>query len=187
MKFNISLYAGLIACLFFAVTRSVAQESPLDICPEFQLYPTGMLPGLRVEKGIRGSHALSLRVGYNVVRHGSAGEHDSERGGGPGFSLGYKHYFSDGFRGWFAGVKNDFWFNTIDWQDDPSLPDYLFGPTTIPVVQPTAEVGFLFKFGQNWIFAPTLAFGFEINVKTKGEPTGEGAIFLAGLQFGKRF
>jgi hypothetical protein len=41
--------------------------------------------------------------------------------------------------------------------------------------------------GDNWIFTPGIAFGVEINVKTEGEPVGEGAIILVGLMLGKRF
>jgi hypothetical protein len=187
MKFNIALFTGIVACLLFTATRSAAQKAPFDLSAGFQLYPTGMLPGFRIEKGFGTRHALSIRAGYNVVRHGGAGKHDDERGGGAGFTLGYKRYFSDGFRGWFAGVKNDLWFNEIDWKDNIGQPGETAGTTRITVVQPTAEAGFLFEFGRTWVFAPTLAFGFEINVKTKGEPTGEGTIFLAGVLVGKRF
>ncbi|MFQ5446553.1 MAG: hypothetical protein ACE5FF_06435 [Saprospiraceae bacterium] len=187
MKINIVLTFALAALLQTLTADAIAQQTPLDISLEFQAYPTGLLPGLRVEKGFGTRHTLHLRAGYNLVRHGSAGKHEDERGGGAGFTIGYKRYFSGGFRGWFAGVKNDFWLNEIDWKDGVGQPGESSGTTNITVVQPTAEAGFLFEFGRSWIFAPTLAFGFEINVKTKGEPTGEGAIFLAGLQFGRRF
>lgn len=177
----------LAVFLQIAAAKTEAQETPLNVSAEFQIYPTGMLPGLRIEKGFGIRHALLLRAGYNVVRHGDAGKHDDERGGGPGFTFGYKRYFAEGFRGWFAGVKNDFWFNEIKWKDNAGLPNESAGTSRISVVQPTAVAGFLFEFGHDWILAPALAFGFEINVKTKGEPTGEGAIFLAGIQLGKRF
>jgi len=187
MKFNAALTLCLAVFLQIAAAKTEAQEMPLDGSLEFQAYPTGIIPSLRIEKGFGTRHVLLLRAGYNVVRHGDAGKHDDERGGGPGFTFGYKRYFSGRFRGGFAGVKNDFWFNEIRWKNNTGLPNEYAGTSRISVVQPTAEAGFLFEFGHDWILAPALAFGFEINVKTKGEPTGEGAIFLAGIQLGKRF
>jgi hypothetical protein len=54
------------------------------------------------------------------------------------------------------------------------------------VLQPTLEAGWGFVVGEKIVFTPTVAFGFEINVKTEGEPTGEGAIVLLGINLAYR-
>ncbi len=58
--------------------------------------------------------------------------------------------------------------------------------SNITVIQPTIELGYLIKKEFSHI-TPTIAFGYEWNVKTNGEPTGEGAILLLRIQIGKRF
>jgi hypothetical protein len=48
------------------------------------------------------------------------------------------------------------------------------------------EAGWLFILNEKLIFAPSLAWGYEINIVTDGEPTGEGMILLAGINLGYR-
>jgi hypothetical protein len=152
---------------------------------EAQAYPTGQIFGLTFEKILSQKDALHLRLGYNRVRHGDAGVHDEETGGGFGFTLGYRRYFSNTPTTWHLGFRNDCWFNTIDWKDfkNSSIQS---GTSKILVIQPILEGGYLFSFKNNWILDLSLAFGVEINAKTKGEPTGEGLILLGGVTFGKR-
>ena len=171
---------------FFVSTFLYSQNNPLDICFEFQAYPTGLIPGVRIEKGFDEKNAVHLRLGYQFIDHRDLGKHSDETGSGYGFTVGYKRYFKDDFNGFFAGIRNDIWFNEIDWED-ADVQNTESGTSEIIVLQPTAEAGYLFNLGGNWILAPTLAFGYEVNVKTKGEPTGEGAILLVGVNFGKRF
>ncbi len=176
----------LVTLMLLASILCSAQDVFLDIDFEFQAYPTGLIPGLRLEGG-KGRNAAHLRLGYNWIRHGDFGKHDDERGDGFGFSLGYKRYFKDGQTGFFVGTKNDFWFNELDWKENIGEPDERSGQTKITVVQPTAEFGYAFLVNSGFVIAPNIAFGYEVNVKTEGEPTGEGAIFLLGVLFGKRF
>lgn len=170
----------------FAFLFAQAQRGPVDVDFELQAYPTGLIPGVRVDLNVAGKNAAYLRLGYQLIDHRDLGKHMDEKGSGLGFTLGYKRYIKSGFQGLFFGARNDIWFNKIDWEDF-NIVIARSGTTKITVVQPTAEAGYLFELGNGWIFAPTLAFGFEINVKTKGEPTGEGAIVLLGLNVGKRF
>lgn len=179
---------SIFAILFCFACTGFAQTGPFDVNFEFQAYPAGLIPGLRLEKGFAQKNAASLRLGYQFIDHQDFGKHDDETGSGYGFTLGYKRYLKENFVGWFAGLRNDFWWNEIDWEDAVLGPAGLrIGTTDIFVVQPTVEAGYAFALGQNWVFSPALAFGFEVNVKTEGEPTGEGAIFLLGLNFGRRF
>lgn len=155
-----------------------------DLHFEFQAYPTGLIPGIRIEKNLTNGNAVHVRLGYNWIRHRDLGVHDDERGDGIGFSLGYKKYFSSEFKGWSLGIRNDFWWNSIDWRDDEASGQVL-GHTDITVIQPTLELTYLFE-KPGISFAPSIALGYEWNVKTNGEPTGEGAILLVGIQIGKR-
>ena len=157
-------------------------QSYLDVLFEFQAYPTGLIPGVRIEKSLGVKSAAHVRLGYNWIRHRDLGKHDDEHGVGFGFTIGYKRYFRNNHDGFSLGLKNDIWWNTIDWTDEPSSS----GTTDITVLQPTLELAYSFIKG-DLVISPSLAFGFEWNVRTEGEPTGEGAILLVGIQIGKRF
>ncbi len=185
-KIKLFLVASL--CLFFS-TFARSQSGLFDLNFEFQAYPTGLIPGLRLEKGFADRHALHLRLGYNWIRHRDLGEHGDERGDGYGFTIGYKYYLREGFEGWFLGLRDDTWFNTIDWEDYAANGAVVAnGTTDITVVQPTAEAGYTFLLGDGgWTFTPNVAFGFEINVKTEGSDVGQGAILLLGVKIGPRF
>ena len=88
--------------------------------------------------------------------------------------------------GWFAGLRSDLWFNDIDWKDNIGGPLELSGHTDIVVLQPTLEGGYRFSLGEDWYVSPSLAFGFEINIVSKGADVGQGAIVLVGIGIGKR-
>ena len=123
-----------------------------------------------------------MRLGYQFIDHQDFGVQEDEVGTGYGFTLGYKRYFKDNHEGLHAGIKSDMWFNSIDWETAN-----VTGTSDIIVVQPTAEIGYLFSIGQTFTFTPSVAFGREINVQTKGAEVGHGFILLVGLNFGKRF
>ena len=180
----------ILTCLVMIVSGPLHSQSeyPVDVTFEFQAYPTGLIPGLRIEKFISEKSAISLRFGYNWIRHRDLGEHEDERGDGYGITIGYKHYFNKNYSSWFAGVRSDIWWNTIDWEDpNLSIGGIVSGRTDIVVLQPTIEAGKAFVLSSGLIFSPSVAFGYEWNVKTTGEPTGQGAILLVGIQLGKRF
>ena len=176
----------IFTCLLLVNTGLLAQSGNVfDLGVEFQAYPTGILPGVRAELGFAEKNSVHLRVGANNFNHRDLGVQDAESGGGLGFTLGYKRYLKTGFTGWYGGVRSDVWFNEVNWAN--FNPDS-FGTTDIVVIQPTAEIGHHWLIGKRGLFVtPALAFGFEINVKTEGEPTGEGAIILLGVTIGKRF
>jgi len=182
MKQMTSLLAIIFSILFLSNLHS--QNNPFDINFEFQAYPTGLIPGIRLEKGLNEKLAFHLRLGYNYVDHRDLGVQDDEKGVGYGFTLGWKRYLKDINGGFYLGARNDIWFNSIDWQSDDS-GTLEIGTTKIIVVQPTAEGGFLFT-KNNFLFAPTVSFGYEINVKTDGKDVGEGAILLIGINVGWR-
>jgi len=77
--------------------------------------------------------------------------------------------------------------NSIDWKDNIGLPNEIGGRSDVIVAQPTATFGYTFRLNPITVIAPTISLGYEINVWTDGEPTGEGAIFLLGFHVGRRF
>jgi hypothetical protein len=164
---------------------SVLSFGQTDFSFEFQAYPAGLIPGLRIEKSFKEHYAFHLRLGYNWIRHQDFGEQDDERGDGLGFTLGYKRYFKQGHQGFFVGARSDLWFSELDWKNNIGTPAETFGTSNIIVLQPTLEGGYAFV-KNNFVFSPTVAFGFEFNVKTEGEPMGEGPILLLGINLGYR-
>lgn len=187
-RFSFSI-AILLTLSLFCSTFSIAQSTKsFDVGLEVQAYPTGIIPGIHLEWGLSEKDGLLTRIGYNLVRHRDLGKHEDERGGGFGFTLGYRRYFKANRNGLFIGAKSDIWFNKIDWKDKIGQSAEVSGQTDITVLQPTAELGYVFNLGENgWILVPSVAFGAEINVKTKGSEVGEGAIVLIGFTLGKRF
>ncbi len=170
----------------FSFTQIVQAQTDLSF--EFQAYPTGLVPGIRIAKLFQEQHAVHLRLGYNWIRHQDFGVHEDERGDGFGGTLGYRRYFSPNYEKWFAGVRSDLWFNELTWKDNIGGVDEITGVSNIIVVQPTVEGGYLFLLGDGSTFvAPSVGFGLEINVKTEGAEVGQGAILLLGFSFGKRF
>lgn len=126
-------------------------------------------------------------MGINLIRHQDFGVHEDERGSSFGFSLGYKRYLKPDFKGLFFGIKNGIWFNTLDWKDQIDTSEEQKGQTKVTVIQPTVEAGYLFYWSNHWFFASSLAFGYEVNVRTQGAEVGERAILLVGFTLGKRF
>jgi len=180
-KENRFLFTTIV--IIFALT--ITAQSQTDISLEAQIYPTGFIPGITIDKHIGTRDVFYLRVGFNFFNHRDLGVQLNEEGKGYGFSLGYKRYLNQNQTGFRYGLKTDLWLNKVNWANINSFGP-VNGETRITVIQPTGEVSYVWNF-ENIFFAPSLAFGFEWNVKTKGEPTGEGAILLVGAQIGKRF
>ena len=174
----------LSSLIVLSLTGILLSQPKISMGPEFQIYPTGAIPGVQMLIHTSEVANISLRLGYNVVYHGDAGEHDDERGGGFGFTLGYQRSLSGGGAGLFAAIRSDVWFNELDWLDyDGTHVQVLAeGTSKVTVVQPTVKAGYRFDVGiQDIQLIPTLAFGFEINVRTRGAEVGQGAILLAGI------
>jgi len=151
---------------------------------ELQAYPTGIIPGFTYERFVSQNSALHFRVGGQVIRHEDYGEHDDERGEGLGGSLGYRRYWSHGIS---LGTRVDLWANSLDWTDNIGEPNERTGQTDVLVLQPVVEATLRKFFSPKWFVQPSVAAGFEINVHTDGEDTGEGFIFLGALAVGRSF
>ena len=162
-------------------TTTYAQGDFFTVGLEGQQYPTGYLPGIRAELGLSDHISLSFRLGANIFDHENFGVQFMETGSGSGASVGLRYYFSHDYDKFFIGVRSDFWRNRVDWQDFDINDQIIEGTSNIIVVQPTVIGGYVFQLGDHFRITPTLAGGFEWNVQTEGEPTGEGAILLWGL------
>ena len=183
-----NLYFLLFISVLPLLCRAQIERSQTNISVEFQAYPTGLVPGVRIAKLFKEQHALHFRLGYNWIRHRDLGVHEDERGDGFGFTLGYRQYFSPNHEKYFVGVRSDFWFNELIWKDNIGGGNEITGVSNIRVIQPTLEAGHLFLLSDGSTFvSPSVAFGFEVNIKTEGEEVGQGAILLVGLSLGKRF
>jgi hypothetical protein len=149
---------------------------------EIQAYPTGIIPGLIWYGTLNQNNFIHARIGYNYVRHGSAGLHEDERGDGFGGSLGYDRQLRFGKMNWLLGVRCDLWQNKLKWKNNIGGPAETSGVSKVTVVQPTLRISYPLNVGSSFII-PALAFGSEINVKTKGDNVGEGFILLLGLSY----
>ncbi|NNC95651.1 MAG: hypothetical protein HKN92_08820 [Chitinophagales bacterium] len=201
MKYLLLIFLSTSYILVFSQEK---ETPPFDLGFEVQAYPTGIILGTRFEKGITLKDAIHIRIGYNLINHRDLGEHDEEKGGGAGLTIGYRHYFKPAMHGFLIGARSDFWFSSIDWKDETDLGE-VSGTTEITVIQPTLEIGYTFLLSNDyWVITPSLAFGYEINVKSdppssysdievadwnsnNGENVGEGAIILLGISACYRF
>jgi hypothetical protein len=168
-----------IICLLLCLIggSSLAQTS---IGPELQVYPTGIIPSIRIERSISSLANLNVRIGYQIIRHRDLGVHEDERGSGYGFSIGYRRFFSTEKSGFSLSLRTDVWKNSIDWKDAIDTPGEVSGSTEITVLQPTILLEDSYRIGSQLQLIPSIGFGYEWNIKTDGAPTGEGAIFLIG-------
>ncbi len=164
---------------FLLIAFSSYGQKNIYFGPELQIYPTGILPGVRIEFPTSQKTSIHLRAAAQLINHRNLGKHDSEKGRGYGLSAGYRYAFSDLLHGSSLSLRADWWHNTIDWENKPDAGIQKSGTTTIDVFQPTLVYEYVINAG-SITFIPSLSTGIEWNVKTSGEPTGEGAIVLLG-------
>jgi len=179
----------LISWWFFG--SALAQDEvgrSFRIGVEGQQYPTGILLGVWTQFATKSQHAWELRLGYNNLDHKDFGRHGSEKGAGFGVTVGHRYYFRSALKSWFGGFRTDLWFNRVEWEDMLSMSGPSnSGVTKVMVLQPTLIAGYQWPLGNHFILVPSIAFGAEINVVTRGEDVGQGAIILWGLNFSYRF
>lgn len=178
--------------IYTCATCSIeSMKAPFALGVEFQVYPTGLIPGIRAEIPFKPKkifpafrHGITARFGFQAINHKGFGVQDLEKGTGFGGSLGYKisQY------GFILEGRCDLWINTLDWQTQTS-GGQLSGTSTITVVQPTLSLGskFFLGPGSSWSITPSISAGFEVNVATTGAETGQGLILLGGISLMRDF
>lgn len=188
IKLSYSRYTFLlmiILCLQYSKGWSQSNEtsrSQITLGPEFQIYPTGLLPGIRIEKQLGNKSSLNFRLAAQIIDHRDLGVQDDETGSGFGASIGIRNFFKTYNKGWSITGRLDVWKNSIDWSSTEN-GNTISGNTKITVLQPTALLEYAFA-KNNITISPSLGFGYEWNVATNGAPTGEGAILLLGCTIG---
>ncbi len=175
----------LILALLLSIS-SLYSQSKTNISIEALAYPTGIITGVSLDKSIGMKDFIHIKLAINNFDHRDLGVHDEETGSGYGFTMGYRRFFNESHTNWRWGIKSDLWFNKVDWISRDVHANDIVGETDIVVLQPTAELSYVFG-SDNFIIAPILSFGIEWNIKTEGEPTGEGFILLVGVQLGMKF
>ena len=170
-------------CSFVIV---LGQNNSLYLGPEYNYYPAGHVVGIQAEYSPNNNHhSFNARIASNITRRWDfSGLNDDERGVGFGTSLGYRYYLTPECNGVYLGARTDLWFITVNWKD--SSEAIKSGTSKITVIQPTFEIGYLFKFKRGWELGTACVNGVELNVKTEGEPVGEGWITLWQLRISKR-
>ncbi len=78
----------IIVILLFKLSVLSIGSAQIKINIELQAYPTGLIPGLRVEHSLNEKHTLNMRLGVNLFDHRDLGVQDSEKGWGLGGSIG---------------------------------------------------------------------------------------------------
>lgn len=179
--------AGFILLAAASPTLHSAEKPPRDVSLEVQVYPTGVISGVRFEVALDEKQAVHLRLAVQNIDHRDEGVQDDEQGDGAGFTLGYKRYLRAGHTGPALSFRTDLWFNTLDTRDNIGTPMETSGTTDVTVLQPTIEISWNHPLGNDFFITPTAAAGFEINIDTDGEEVGDGFIFLGGILLGKRF
>ncbi len=169
-------------CLIINVRSQEAGYKTIDVGGEFQWYPKGYIGALHLAYNFPVHHSIQVRVGYNKSNWKAEGLHNNEEGGGPGFSLGYRYYVLVRPHGFFLGTRADLWRLSIDWKQG------LFtGTSKVWAIQPTAEMGYMILINDMLFITPSFAAGVQSNIKTEGDPVGDGFIFLPGISIGWKF
>lgn len=180
LKMALTLFSCFIVGLScYGQTDETSSEKSFEIGLEIQAYPTGIIPGIRLERYLTSNTSINFRLGYQLIDHRDLGKQDNEEGSGYGVSVAYRKFFKEDHKGLSLALRTDLWFNSIDWTTGT-----LEGVTDITVIQPTLMGEYAIQVSPSMVITPSLSFGWEWNASTDGEPTGEGAIILLGCTFG---
>ena len=185
------LYLFLLFTELVAISQVVAQGEQTrrlyELGLEAQWYPAGIIGSFRGAKYVSDKSALIAGIGYNDANRRDFGEHDLEKGGGPGLYAGYRRYFfTDQPSGLYASARLTGWWMAIGWKDERN-GEIESGTTFITVLQPTLDVGYELVLNKSWSIAAGGAFGIEWNVISFGEDVGQGGISILFLSAGRRF
>ena len=160
--------ATLLLALFALPSLAVTPTAELRLYPVGQIVSAGLILPLdaRTEWG--------ATVLYNRARRGDDGRRADESGDGFGIGVELSRFWRREPKGWFYSVRAELLRLDIDWRDPGRA-----GDSTITVLQPTLRLGYRTNpFFQGLRASVAANAGAEINVATRGEKVGEGAIGL---------
>jgi hypothetical protein len=162
------------AALLLGATDASSQGVPIGA--ELRGYPAGGILAIRSDWPISERLVLGGSAGYNLTDRGDFGEHDDEEGGGPGVGVTLTRVRGPDQRGWQFGVRAELYLLRLDWREGTTQ-----GETRVWVFQPTARVAYAWAISPSLRLEASASAGLEWNVRTRGEPVGEGAIVLLGI------
>jgi hypothetical protein len=146
---------------------------------EAQGYPAGLIAAARFDLPVGRRGSIGVTAGYNLTDRGDFGEHDDEQGGGFGVGLLTSQRLGNGASGFYLGWRVDLWWLEIDWEDRTPTRA---GTTKITVLQPTGRAGYVWSLADERVrLEAGLGLGAEVNIRTRGEAVGDGAILLGGV------
>jgi len=147
---------------------------------ELRLYPVGQIASAGLTWRLDAQTEWGASVLYNRARRGDAGRHEDESGDGFGLGVEASRFWNPAPQGWFYGVRAEVFALDIDWRDPGRA-----GDSSVTVIQPTLRVGYRTRpFFRNLSATVAANAGAEINVTTRGEKVGEGAIGLLSFALG---
>lgn len=165
-------WLGFLLGLHAATSVAAA---PLGL--EVRAYPAGAIVAADWRLADTAALQWGLLAAYDFAQRGDAGRHEEEDGGGPGIGIYAQRPSRD--RSWFWGGRLELFQLDIDWRDQGRR-----GSSDVTVLQPTATLGYHFAAIKQVDLSIAAHFGAEINLDTRGEAVGEGAIGLLGLRVG---
>ncbi|MBO6792982.1 MAG: hypothetical protein JJ895_03655 [Balneolaceae bacterium] len=184
-------HSNIISLLFLLGQHAFGQAT---ISIESQAYPAGFINSLRIDYALTDQIQLFARGGVNETDRQNWGVKDNEEGNGTGFGAGVE-ISSSHIKNLSLILRSDLWFMDIDWTNfdtvcpiaPPCFENRFDGTSKVTVLQPTLGVGYQIPLFGSFFLKPSVNIGYEINVYTRGEPVGEGAILLGGIQVGYEF
>lgn len=160
---------------FFALPALAATPTA-----EFRIYPVGQILSAGLSWRLDVQTEWGASVLYNRARRGNAGRHQDESGDGFGLGVELSRFWKPAPQGWFYGARAELFALDLEWRDPGRS-----GDTSITVIQPTLRLGYRTRPFLRGLSATVAAnAGAEINVATRGEKVGEGAIGLLSLAWG---
>jgi hypothetical protein len=180
------------AVLLFTFSPLIVAQSAISL--DSQIYPAGVITGLRFEFPISEQTQVFVRGGFNITDRRNWGVQKEEEGQGFGIGGGIE-FTNSNYERLSMILRTDIWFLNIDWQKPtvicPIVPPCFESDTPqstkVTVLQPTIGFGYQIPVSGSFFLKPSLSLGYEINVHTRGEEVGEGTIILGGIQAGYRF
>lgn len=175
-------FLGTLGFAALALAALPAQAGQYEPFGEFRGFPSGEIISGGIGTALSNNYYASAHVAYEFAQRGNNGEHDDENGGGIGGGVTLDKYFRRGQVGWFVGGRAEVLFLNIDFKN-PGVR----GSSDTTVFQPTARAGYAWAFDHGrYGLQLGLSLGAEINVHTRGEKVGDGAIVLGGVAFSFR-
>ena len=141
---------------------------------ELRVYPAGQILSAGLIWPLDARTEWGVSALYNRARRGDAGHHEDESGDGFGVGMELNRFWNSKSQGWFYGARAELFELDINWRDLART-----GDSTVTVFQPTLRLGYRTQPSFKGLgITVAVNAGAEVNVATRGESVGQGAIGL---------